>query len=102
MAADSRPKASVLLSLLCFAFLLFSGVPSLPGPGVRQVLEVGDIDPGPRELLSTTPCLSEVHRLDLRGEQREVCVGGRHAGAAEGPQGCVELRWRRRGLWRAP
>lgn len=69
MAADSRPKASVLLSLLCFAFLLFSRVPSL--------LEVGDVDPGPRELSSTTPCLSEVRRLDLRGEQREVCVGGR-------------------------
>lgn len=50
MAADSRPKASVLLSLLCFAFLLFSRVPSL--------LEVGDVNPA-----------FEHHTLPQRGPQ---------------------------------
>lgn len=97
MAAHGHPKASALLSLLFFAFLLFPGVPSLPGPGMRelgidlQALEVADINPGPHELLGTTSCLSEYHRLDLREEQREVCVcvrgWGGNAGATEGPQG---------------
>lgn len=101
VAAHGHPKASALLSLLFFAFFLFSGVPSLPGPGVRelgidlQALEVVDINPGPHELLGTTSCLSEYDRLDLREEQREVCVcvrgWGGNAGATEGPQRCMGL-----------